>query len=89
MLSWRWRGQVELCDLAVQSVHAMGFTMGIMHAELKYTSNTGAQLIEVAIFHRSGRTVSHVLQLACLLLSCDALCLMVFSSVSPVNPIIW
>jgi hypothetical protein len=39
--------QVALCDLCVQSVLAMGFTMGVMHCEAKYTSNSGAQLIEV------------------------------------------
>lgn len=39
--------QVELRELAVSSVKALGFQDGIFHVELKYTSQHGAQLIEV------------------------------------------
>lgn len=39
--------QVELRELAVSSVKALGFQEGIFHVELKYTSNHGPQLIEV------------------------------------------
>ena len=38
--------QRELIDLGVRSVHALGFTMGVFHVELKYTSH-GPRLIEV------------------------------------------
>jgi carnosine synthase len=38
--------QRQLKDLAVKSVEACGFTAGVFHVELKYTSN-GPQLIEV------------------------------------------
>jgi len=38
--------QAELVDLAVKSVAALGFTMGVFHVELKQTSR-GARLIEV------------------------------------------
>ena len=38
--------QAELVDLAVKSVSALGFTMGVFHVELKQTSR-GARLIEV------------------------------------------
>ena len=36
----------ELMSLAVESVHALGLTLGVFHAELKYTSR-GPRLIEV------------------------------------------
>lgn len=39
--------QVELRELAVNSVKALGFQDGIFHVELKYTTSHGAQLIEV------------------------------------------
>eukprot|EP00931_Biecheleriopsis_adriatica_P003088 TRINITY_DN10437_c0_g3_i1.p1 TRINITY_DN10437_c0_g3~~TRINITY_DN10437_c0_g3_i1.p1 ORF type:complete len:691 (+),score=136.76 TRINITY_DN10437_c0_g3_i1:166-2073(+) len=39
--------QVELKDLAISSVKALGFEDGIFHVECKYTSNNGPQLIEV------------------------------------------
>eukprot|EP00405_Crypthecodinium_cohnii_P009787 CAMPEP_0206440292 /NCGR_PEP_ID=MMETSP0324_2-20121206/12680_1 /ASSEMBLY_ACC=CAM_ASM_000836 /TAXON_ID=2866 /ORGANISM="Crypthecodinium cohnii, Strain Seligo" /LENGTH=588 /DNA_ID=CAMNT_0053907997 /DNA_START=83 /DNA_END=1850 /DNA_ORIENTATION=- len=39
--------QTELKDLAINSVKVLGFATGIFHVELKYTSNTGPQLIEV------------------------------------------
>ena len=38
--------QAELVDLAVKSVTALGFTLGVFHVELKQTSR-GARLIEV------------------------------------------
>merc|ERR1711870_159078 len=38
--------QVELKELAVNSVKALGFESGVFHVECKYTS-TGPQLIEV------------------------------------------
>merc|ERR1712232_65962 len=38
--------QDEIRELAVQSTKAVGFTSGVFHVELKYTS-TGPQLIEV------------------------------------------
>ena len=39
--------QVELRELAVSSVKALGFQDGIFHVELKYTTQHGPQLIEV------------------------------------------
>jgi len=39
--------QLALRELAVSSVKALGFQDGIFHVELKYTSQHGAQLIEV------------------------------------------
>jgi len=39
--------QTELKELAINSVKVLGFTTGVFHVELKYTSNTGPQLIEV------------------------------------------
>ena len=38
--------QKALCDLAVAAAKALGFQMGVLHTELKYTSH-GPQLIEV------------------------------------------
>ena len=38
--------QVDLCELAVNAVKALGFECGVLHAELKYTSH-GPHLIEV------------------------------------------
>ncbi|KAK9804152.1 hypothetical protein WJX73_005604 [Symbiochloris irregularis] len=38
--------QMDLCDLAVASVKALGFEEGVLHVELKYTSH-GPQLIEI------------------------------------------
>lgn len=38
--------QVDLCELAVNAVKALGFEVGVLHAELKYTSH-GPHLIEV------------------------------------------
>ena len=43
----RRQQQIELCELAVESVKAMGFQAGALHVELKYTSRNGPQLIEV------------------------------------------
>ena len=40
--------QVDLCELAVDAVKALGFETGVLHAELKYTSH-GPQLIEVQL----------------------------------------
>mmetsp|Transcript_73555 Transcript_73555/g.172533 ORF Transcript_73555/g.172533 Transcript_73555/m.172533 type:complete len:644 (+) Transcript_73555:56-1987(+) len=39
--------QLALREMAVSSVKALGFQDGIFHVELKYTSQHGAQLIEV------------------------------------------
>ncbi|CAJ1446854.1 unnamed protein product [Effrenium voratum] len=39
--------QVELREMAVSAVKALGFQDGIFHVELKYTTQHGAQLIEV------------------------------------------
>jgi len=39
--------QTELKELAINSVKVLGFATGVFHVELKYTSNTGPQLIEV------------------------------------------
>ena len=43
----RRQQQVELCELAVEAVKALGFQAGVLHVELKYTSQNGPQLIEV------------------------------------------
>eukprot|EP00405_Crypthecodinium_cohnii_P018813 CAMPEP_0206482574 /NCGR_PEP_ID=MMETSP0324_2-20121206/38948_1 /ASSEMBLY_ACC=CAM_ASM_000836 /TAXON_ID=2866 /ORGANISM="Crypthecodinium cohnii, Strain Seligo" /LENGTH=591 /DNA_ID=CAMNT_0053960533 /DNA_START=140 /DNA_END=1915 /DNA_ORIENTATION=+ len=39
--------QTELKELAINSVKVLGFATGVFHVELKYTSTTGPQLIEV------------------------------------------
>ena len=46
-LELRRQQQIELCELAVDAVKALGFYAGVLHVELKYTSRTGPQLIEV------------------------------------------
>eukprot|EP00955_Chlamydomonas_euryale_P111973 366101-Chlamydomonas_euryale.AAC.13 len=38
--------QIELAELSVRSVQALGFTLGVFHVECKYTSR-GPRLIEV------------------------------------------
>ena len=38
--------QKALCDLAVAAAKCLGFQMGVLHTELKFTSH-GPQLIEV------------------------------------------
>ena len=43
----RRQQQIELCELAVEAVKALGFQAGALHVELKYTSRNGPQLIEV------------------------------------------
>lgn len=45
--SMRRQQQIELCELAVEAVKALGFQAGALHVELKYTTTNGPQLIEV------------------------------------------